>query len=143
MEYLFRAVGTWFLGFFPLAEIYIAVPAGVASGLDDASVIFWAVLGNFLPVLLVHYSYMGLIQPTRFGRWLAGRVSDSARERINRHGVWFVLAFTPWTGVWLMAVTAKLVGMNFNRFMSVAFISILIYALGIVALIRAGMMAVA
>ncbi|TVR20445.1 MAG: hypothetical protein EA396_10690 [Anaerolineaceae bacterium] len=142
MEYLFRAVGTWFLGFFPLAEIYIAVPAGVASGLDDVSVIFWAVLGNFLPVLLVHYGYAGLIQPSRFGRWLAGRVSDSARERVNRYGVWFVLVFTPWTGVWLMAVTAKLAGMNFTRFMWVAFASILIYAVGIVVLIRAGLMAV-
>lgn len=39
LEYLARAAAAWFVGFFPLAEIYVAVPAAMAAGLDDVSVV--------------------------------------------------------------------------------------------------------
>ncbi|MEO1165549.1 MAG: hypothetical protein AAFV98_17320 [Chloroflexota bacterium] len=34
VEYIGKAFSAWFLGFFPLAEIYIAVPGAIALGLD-------------------------------------------------------------------------------------------------------------
>ncbi len=138
MEYFAKAFSTWFMGFFPLAEIYVAIPAGLATGLDDVSVILWAVLGNFLPVLVIHYGYDSFIQPSRFGRWLEGRVNDKTKDRINKYGVGFVLVLTPWVGVWLMAVTAKLVNMHITRLAVAAGISITLYAVVLTILIRTG-----
>ena len=43
-DYIALAFGAWFAGFFPLAEIYVAVPLALASGLDGVSTVFWAQL---------------------------------------------------------------------------------------------------
>jgi len=43
MDYAWRAATAWFLGFAPVAEIYVAVPAALAMGLDPVSVVAWAV----------------------------------------------------------------------------------------------------
>jgi hypothetical protein len=32
--YIYQALATWFVGFFPYFEIYLAVPAGIAMGYD-------------------------------------------------------------------------------------------------------------
>ena len=138
IEYLVKAGGAWFLGFFPLAEIYVAVPAAVASGLDNISVVLWTVLGNFTPALLIIGVYSWLAQFERIRTWLEGLVSEKAQTRINRWGIWFVLLGTPWTGIWIMSVTAKALGMNSQRFLLVSFISILVYAIVILWALRAG-----
>lgn len=138
MDYFAKAFGTWFMGFFPLTEIYFAVPAGLATGLDDLSVIFWAVFGNVLPIILIHYGHDSFIRPSRFGQWLERNVSDGVKAKISKYGIFFVLVITPWIGVWLMSVTAKLMGMSFKRFAPAAFISIMIYAIFIIWMIRTG-----
>jgi hypothetical protein len=40
-EYMTKAFSTWFIGFFPYFEVYAAVAAGMAMGLDGVSAIVW------------------------------------------------------------------------------------------------------
>lgn len=47
LNYIWLAASAWFMGFFPMLEIYIAIPATMLMGLDTISAIFWAGLGNF------------------------------------------------------------------------------------------------
>ena len=138
LDYLVIAFGAWFLGFFPLAEIYVAVPAAVATGMDDISVIFWTVLGNFTPVLVITLFYGWLMRNERIKGWLTRKKNEKVRTRVDRYGVLFVLLVTPWTGIWVMTVTARALGMNQTRFMLAAFVSIFSYAVIVLVLIRAG-----
>jgi uncharacterized membrane protein len=138
LDYVVKAAGAWFVGFFPLAEIYVAVPAAVAAGLDDLSIIVWTVFGNFTPALLIAFLYQGLTRMERLRAWLERLHSEKVKARVDRYGLWFVLLLTPWTGMWVMAVTAKAVGMNTNRFLIASFISILVYAIALLLLLRAG-----
>jgi len=138
MDYIFQAVSSWFVGFFPLAEIYVAIPYAMALGLDDISVIVWCVLGNFTPALLINTIYERLMKIPRINKWFNSLISEKVQDRMNKWGIWFVLFGTPWTGIWIMAVTAKALGMNTKRFLIPAFISILAYAIIIVIVLRAG-----
>ncbi|HRL13069.1 MAG TPA: small multi-drug export protein [Aggregatilineales bacterium] len=139
MEYLLKAGSAWFVGFFPLAEIYIAVPSAVALGLDDVSVILWTVLGNFTPALLINFLYQQIMRIPRVASWLKRLISDKVQAQINRFGMWFVLLATPWTGIWAMAVAAKILRIRTGQFLLAAFVSILVYAVVILVLIRAGL----
>jgi uncharacterized membrane protein len=138
MDYLARAAAAWFIGFFPLAEIYVAIPAALAAGLDPVSVVFWTVFGNFTPVVLVHYGYEQLIRIDRVRRWFDRLVSDSLAARLERYSLWFVLLVTPWTGVWVMAVTAKVMRMEHRRLFLATLASITIYGVVLVVLIQSG-----
>lgn len=141
LEYASKAFSTWFMGFFPLAEIYVAVPAGMALGLSGLSVVVWSVFGNFLPIVLIHYGYESLMRVAWINRWLSRMASEKAKARMDRYGIWAVLVLTPWTGVWVMAATAKAFGMNGTRLMIAALVSILVYAVVIVGLISLGLAA--
>lgn len=138
LDYLARALGAWFVGFFPLAEIYVAIPAAIAAGLDSASVVFWSVFGNYTPVLLIHYGYEQLTRWQRVRRWLDRLYSEKLKTRIERYEIGFVLLMTPWTGVWVMAVTAKILRVRVPHFFAASFVSILVYAIVLVILINAG-----
>lgn len=138
-DYIVAASTAWFLGFFPLFEIYVAVPAAVAMGLDDVSVLFWTIFGNYTPVILITAAYSTLVRMGRFGYWLANLSSARARRWVDRYGVWVVLFATPYAGVWAMSVTAKVLGMNTRRFMITAFISVAGHAVAILVLLRTGL----
>ncbi len=142
MDYIWKAASAWFIGFFPLAEIYVAIPAAMALGLDDVSVIFWTVFGNFTPALLISVLYEQITRIPRLAKWLGGLVSERAQVRINRWGMWFILLLTPWTGIWVMAVTAKVLQMHTPRFLLSAFISIFVYAVVLLVLINMGVTAI-
>ena len=137
-EYIIKAAGVWFTGFFPLAEIYVAIPAAVAVGLDSFSVVFWSVFGNFTPIVLIVAFYERLMQYERPRQWLSRFSSERFKAQIDRYGTWFVLLITPWTSVWVMAVTAKALRMDSRRLLLFAFISVTVYAIGITMLITAG-----
>lgn len=138
MEYLLGASWVWFMGFFPLFEIYVAVPAGMATGIGAVSVLLWAIAGNFAPILLIHFAYDRLLGMGRFGRWLQGLASEKMQARLNRWGPLFVFLATPITGVWVMSVTAKVLRMNSQKFLLYSFLSITAYGLILIALIQFG-----
>lgn len=137
-EYVSRAAAAWFLGFFPLAEIYVAVPAAVASGLDNVSVIVWTVSGNFTPALLITSFYAWLRGFERVDRWFSRLESERMERWLNRYGVWIVLVITPWIGIWATTVTAKVFGMRSAQLLPAAFVSIMLYAIVILLALRLG-----
>ncbi len=138
LDYLAKAASAWFLGFFPFFEIYVAVPAALALGLDYASAVIWPVLGNFTPVLLIVFGYRQLMRIERVKRWLGGRTSPRFEELVNRYGAPFILLITPWIGVWLVAATARALGMARRPLLIYSFISIALYAVLIAAGIGLG-----
>ena len=138
-DYFMRAAVAWFAGFFPLAEIYVAVPLGLASGLDPVSAVFWSVLGNYTPVLLIHYGYDQLLRVAWLQAWLARLTSASLQESLNRWGYWFVLVITPWAGVWATAVTAKVFKMRATLLLLATLKSIVIYGVATAVLVEGGM----
>jgi uncharacterized membrane protein len=143
LEYIAQAATVWFLGFFPLFEIYVAIPAGVALGLDPVSNVVWSVFGNYVPILLIHFGYEQLRRISRLRGWLERLTSNRFRRWLDRWGTWCVLLVTPWTGVWVMAATMKTLGMDSNRFLLYSFASILAYAVVLVVLIELGIQIVA
>jgi hypothetical protein len=110
----------------------------MALGLDPLSSVLWSVLGNFTPVLLVELLYEQLRCHPRFGIWLQRLRSDRVRRDLDPWGRWFVFLVTPWTGVWVMVVTIKALGMQRCRLLATTFVSISLYAVGIAALIQLG-----
>lgn len=137
-SYLAKAFSVWFIGFFPLAEIYVAVPSGLALGLDPVSVVFWSVFGNFLPAVLVTSFYDQVAGKGRIGRWMQGLASEKVKLKLNNHGFLFTALLTPWVGVWVMAATVKLFGMDTRLFLKASFLGILIYAIGIALMLALG-----
>lgn len=143
MEYWLKALTVWMLGFFPLTEIYIAIPIGLGMGLDAVSTVLWGVAGNYAPVLLLHHSYGRLMRHPRAGTWLQRRHSPRLKRQMDKRGFWFVLLVTPWSGVWIMAVTVKLAGMHDRPFLLASFLSVAGYAIAIAAAIALGVESVA
>lgn len=138
LDYAARAATVWFVGFFPLFEIYVAVPLAVGMGLDFVSAVFWSVTGNFTPVLLVHFGYDALMRIPRVNAWLGRLTSERLQRWLNRYGTWALLVVTPWTGVWVMTATVRVLGMSPARVLTFSFVSIAVYAIGIAALLYAG-----
>ena len=138
IEYIFLAFSAWFLGFFPLTEIYIAIPAAMAMGLDPVSVFFWCVFGNFTPLLLIHFFYEQMSRNEWIQRWLNHFASPKFKQRLDSHGTWFVLLATPWIGVWVIGMTAKLLGMNTRKLLWTSLVSIAVYGIVLVMLIDSG-----
>jgi|GEM_PF-693248 len=130
-EYVRDAAVTWFIGFFPMFEIYVAVPAGLAMGLGPGSAAFWSIFGNYTPVLLIEYGYSRVLRVERVRSWLESKRSERLERMINRYGPWFVLVITPWIGVWVVAATAKALGMERRGLLAYSFASILAYGLAI------------
>jgi hypothetical protein len=56
LEHLASGWAVFLVGFMPMAEIYVAVPAGLAIGLSPASAVAWSVAGNWAPIPLVHFN---------------------------------------------------------------------------------------
>ncbi len=138
LDYLSKAFSVWLIGFFPWAEIYVAVPAGIGLGLDIYSVVLWSVFGNYIPAIIITRSFDRIARYPRAGRWLQKFSSPRAKARIEKNGVWATLIITPWLGVWAMAVTVKMYGMKSGPFLWASFVSILLYALVLAALIKLG-----
>jgi uncharacterized membrane protein len=136
--YLAKALSVWLIGFFPLAEIYVAVPAGLAMGLDAISTVVWSTTGNIAPIVLLHYGYEALARIPRIGRWLERLSSPRLRETLDRKGGWFLLVATPWIGVWIVAASARLLGMRPDRILIYSAVSVVIYAIALTALITLG-----
>jgi uncharacterized membrane protein len=129
LDYAARAASAWFLGFFPFFEIYVAVPAAFALGLDPVSAVVWPVLGNVTPVLVIVFGYEWLLRSERVRRWLETRRSRRLERWVDRYGPPFVVLVTPWIGVWAVAVTARALGMRRAPLVAYSAISITLYAL--------------
>lgn len=137
-EYWLAAASAWLVGFFPLAEIYVAVPIAIAAGLDIGSAVFWSVFGNYTPILLIHFGYERMRNMESMRPMLVRFTSEKFKDQVDRYGTWFVLLITPWTGVWVMAVTAKVLGMEGRPLLVAGFVSLVVYALVLAYMVEWG-----
>ena len=137
-DYIYKAITVCFLGFFPFFELIVAIPAGISLRLDPVSTVVFCVAGNFLPVFVIEYGYSRLIRYKRIRRWLERRVSDRLVYNVNRYGTWYVLLFTPWLGIWAVALTARILKMNPKTLAWSSFSSLVMYSVALVVLIQAG-----
>lgn len=138
LDYVAKAASAFFLGFFPFLEIYLAVPAAIAMGLDPVSAIVWPALGNYLPVPLIVFFYARLRELPRVGPWLERRAGSRAKRLLDRYGAWFILLATPWIGVWAVAATVQALGMDRNKLLVYSLVSIVLYAVALALLIQLG-----
>jgi uncharacterized membrane protein len=127
-EYWLLALTTWLIGFLPWAGIHIAIPVAMAAGMDKGSAIFWAALGNYTPLAVVHFAYERLLAIKWVGPRLQRFRSDRWRPHVDRYGPWFVLIALPWIGVWTVGVSTKVSGMDSRPLLVSGFISLALYS---------------
>ena len=139
LAYLAKASGAWFMGFFPLFEIYVAVPTAIALQLDYVSAVLWSVFGNFTVVPLLIFFSAQLRRIEVVDRWMSRRDTGRWAGPFERYGSLFVLLMTPILGVWFMTPLAQAVGMKPARLMVSALLSILLYAVVIASSIALGL----
>jgi len=140
LNYIDAALITWLVGFCPLLEIYVAVPTGILLKLDWASAMFWAVFGNFTPVVLITWIFSVATKRGKtskwvawFNKWLMRFRSQRFAKMAKKHTHWFIILVTPLIGVWALTVTANLLEIEKRHIYLYSFISIVIYA-GLTAL---------
>ena len=139
LEYVAAAALTWLIGFLPLFEIYVAIPVGLAAGLDPASATLWAAFGNIVPLYLVDLGYERLRRIERVDHYLAKLRRERVERILDRWGWVAVFAATPLLGVWTMALAAKGLGMATRPFLIAATISVAVYAVIITLSIELGL----
>jgi uncharacterized membrane protein len=137
-EYILLSGTAWFMGFFPMLEIYLAIPSVMAMGLDPVSAVLWASFGNFIPVpLLVFFSE----QLARIG-WIGRRLEKMANSRfsqwIQRWGYYAIVLFTPIISSWVVGMLGSTLGLNKSRLFTAAAVSILLYGILIALLTGLG-----
>ena len=139
VEYLAAAALTWLVGFIPLFEIYVAIPAGLAAGLDPVSATLWAAFGNIVPLWLVDLGYERLRRIERVDRYLSMLRRERVERILDRWGFIAVFVATPLLGVWTMALAAKGLGMTSRPFLIASTISVSVYAVVITLAIMLGL----
>lgn len=137
--YIWQSALVFIIGVVPFLEIYVAIPAGLAMGLDPVSSFVWATLGNCLPLALVPRLHGWIHGHERLAKWIDRFVSEKWEHRFNRWGKAALLLFTPWVGVWATAVSAAAVRVAPNVIVVWGCLSIVLYGLGTV-LIGVGVM---
>lgn len=136
INYIAAAALACFVGFAPLFEIYVAIPVGLAAGLDPVSATVWSALGNIVPLFVIDRGYERLRRIERVDRWLAKMRRERVERWLDRYGVVLVFVATPLLGVWTMALAAKGLGMASRPFLMASVASVFIWA----ALITAGIL---
>ena len=139
VEYLAAAALAWLIGFIPLFEIYVAIPAGLAAGLDPVSATLWAAFGNIVPLWLVDLGYERLRRIERVDRYLSMLRRERVERILDRWGFIAVFVATPLLGVWTMALAAKGLGMTSRPFLIASTISVSVYAVAITLAIVVGL----
>ncbi|WP_027963621.1 small multi-drug export protein [Halalkalibacillus halophilus] len=128
-EYIYLTAIAWFLGFFPLTEIYIAIPTSMIMGLDSVSAVIWASIGNFLPIPLIVYFYDSLMKWEPLGVWMRKLSNNRYREKIEQNGFIMILLLTPIIGGWAVGVIGRAIGLTkYKLFLSSA-VSIFFYGI--------------
>ncbi|WP_017186244.1 small multi-drug export protein [Alkalibacillus haloalkaliphilus] len=127
LEYIWLSLTAWFMGFFPLFEIYLAIPGAMTMGLDVVSAIIWSSLGNFIAIPLIVVFYNQLSKIKRLNKYFIKLSKSKFSHRISRNGFTFILFATPIIGAWAVAVIGKFVGMEKGKLLVSSAISIGLY----------------
>ncbi|SHN34967.1 small multi-drug export protein [Gracilibacillus kekensis] len=138
MNYIWLAATAWFMGFFPLFEIYLAVPASMGLGLDIVSSVFWSWLGNFMVIPFISYSYDWLTKFKKINKYFIKLANSKSSKKLNNGGFLIILIATPIFGSWATGVAGKIIGIDRKRLFLSSGISIAIYGMIISILTQLG-----
>ncbi|MFD2673213.1 small multi-drug export protein [Marinicrinis sediminis] len=134
LEYITLMGTAWFIGFFPMFEIYLAIPSTMVMGLDPVSAVVWSCIGNFTPIPLIAYFYDFLCRFPRIGKWLNKMANHKYQPQVEKRGAIAIMLFTPLIGSWAVAVLGKAVGMSRSTLLIFSAISIVGYGIIIAVL---------
>jgi len=137
-NYIWLAATAWFMGFFPLFEIYLAVPASMGMGLGVVSAVFWSWFGNFFVIPFISYFYDWLTKFKKVNTYFRKLANSKTSKKLNDGGFLIILIATPILGSWGTGVVGKVIGLERKRLFLVSGISIAVYGILIGVLTQLG-----
>jgi hypothetical protein len=118
----------------PWGELLIAVPAGIAMGLNPLVVLLVALFGNYLPVLAIYLAFALATRHPWIGRLLNRMARPWVRRIVERFGLAAVLLGTPWLGVYATTTVMHLLGMTGTRVLLGTLASLVAYGVAVTTL---------
>ncbi|MBE7213238.1 MAG: hypothetical protein INR65_19665 [Gluconacetobacter diazotrophicus] len=142
VSFFWRATSVVGLGFFPLFEGNVAVPAALALGMSPWLAVVLSVLGTTVQTLLVRALAGRLLAFPRVAAWWERRLAGRVGRLFTWRGVtWVVLVGIPWLGGLPTALGARLAGMSTGRYVGWAVSGLVLHAGVLALLIRLGLRA--
>lgn len=119
-----REIIVLLMSMIPVVELRGAIPVGASMGMDTFSTLFFAVIGNCLPVpfiILLARPLVNFLKKTRvlgwFARWMEKK-TEKNRDKIMKKSALGLFLFVaiplPGTGAWTGAICAALLDMRFR-----------------------------
>ena len=131
-------LATMFISILPISELRGAIPVAIGVyNMDPLSALFWAVLGNIIPPILIiffldkvaNFLSRHFVVWKKFFDWLFERTRKRAEEKVKKYGSWglfFLVAIPlPMTGGWTGALAAFLFGIDKKKSIPVIILGII------------------
>lgn len=126
------------MGFFPLFEIYLAIPSTMALGLDMVSSVVWSGFGTFIAIPFIVYFFEFLSRIKCVKKFFFKLSQSKYSEKIRKRGFLFILVATPLIGTWTIGVIGKLVDLEKRPLFIASAVSIAVYGIIIGVLTQLG-----
>lgn len=126
------------MGFFPMFEIYVAIPSSMALGLDMVSSVIWACIGNFMAIPFIVYFYNSLSRINIVNKYFQKLSGSKFSEKIRKGSMLFIVFGTPIVGSWAIGVLGKVVGLDKKSLFLSSGLSIFAYGIIIGVLTKLG-----
>ena len=137
-------LAVFFTAWLPFAELRLAIPLGIAQGIEPLSVFFLGITGNAVPVIPL----LLLLKPVRkflisnskimkrFFSWLDARTIKKS-DQVDRYGAIGLILFTaipfPTTGAWTASLAAVLFNIKFKYALTAIIAGIIIAGIVVTA----------
>ena len=142
-----KEILTAFIAMMPLAELRGAIPVAIGIyHLHPLSALFWAVLGNIIPIFFILAAFERLADPltkrfsllNRFLNWLFERTRRKHSASFERWGALALIIFVaiplPMTGAWSGAVAAFVFGIPYKKALLYIFTGVFLAGLIVTAI---------
>ena len=140
---LWRAATVFGFGVLPIAEGNVAVPVGLALGMNPVTAVLLSVSGTTSQTMLVRGLAGWLLTWPLLARWWERCLIGRAGRLFARQEVaWVVFVGIPWLGGLPTALGARLAGMSTGRYARWAITGLLLHASALALLIRLGLHAI-
>lgn len=137
---LWRVASVVGLGFLPIAEGNVAVPVGLALGMNPVSAVLLSVLGTTTQTLLTRGLAGWLFTLPAVAGWWERKLAARMERIFARAGVtWVILVGIPWLGGVPTALGAQLAGIGPARYARWAIGGLFLHAGVLALLIRLGL----
>lgn len=122
----------------PVGELLVAIPTGVALGLNPVVVLAMVLVANYLPAQAIDLAFSLAQRHPRLVQLLQKFARPGVTRLLNRYGLLGVLVATPWVGVYTMVVALRLLGMGRVRLLAGVGVSLLLYGVVVAILATLG-----